>query len=69
MLETNIGFDTAWWAVLTAVIPLIIIMPIGPLIYFYLRSLLQAKWMFTKSNQRHFYLVILDFIPALLATT
>lgn len=68
MLETNIGFDTTWWEILTAVIPLIIIMPIGPLIYFYLRSLLQAKWAFTKSDRRHFYLVILDFIPALLST-
>lgn len=67
MLETDVGFDGLLWDILTAVVPMIIIMPIGPLVYFYSRSLSFPKQVFTRLDRRHFYWTILDFIPAILA--
>ena len=47
------------------VVPLIIIMPLGPLIYFYIQSSLDANFKFTKKHRRHFYPVIIDVVPQL----
>lgn len=67
LLETNIGFNTTWWDILTAIVPMTIIMPIGPLIFFYLRDLLSPGTKFTRSDRRHFYPLVLDLIPEILA--
>ncbi len=67
LLETNIGFNTTWWDILTAIVPMTIIMPIGPLIFFYVRDLLAPNTKFTRFDRRHFYPLILDLIPELLA--
>ena len=46
--------------VLSAVIPLIIAMPIGPLVYFYVGSLLEPEF---RLSRRHFYPVAIDLFP------
>ncbi len=46
-------------------VPLVIVMPIGPLIYFYIRSFLDPGLPVTKKERRHFYTIIIDFVPAL----
>jgi len=48
---------------LEALIPLVIIMPIGPLIYFYVKAILNPEFKLSKSNRPHFYSTLLDFIP------
>ncbi|GAB4048217.1 helix-turn-helix domain-containing protein [Spirosoma litoris] len=40
--------------------PLIIAMPIGPLIYFYTKSMLDPAFQFGKTERRHFYPAVLD---------
>ncbi len=54
--------------VLSAIIPLVIIMPLGPLIYFYVRAGLDDGFVFTKKMRLHFYLALFDIIPQLVAT-
>ncbi len=48
-------------------IPMIIIMPVGPLIYFYVRSFSNPAFEFKKKYRRHFYSAIIDFVPYLTA--
>lgn len=49
--------------VLQVIVPLVVIMPIGPLIYFYIRALLNPEDTITRKDKRHFYTVLLDLIP------
>ncbi len=50
-----------------ALVPLIIVMPMGPLIYFYIKSSLEPNFKITKKQRFHFYPVIIDIIPQLAA--
>ena len=52
---------------LESVIPLVIIMPIGPLIYFYIQAILNPKFKLNKANRPHFFGILLDIIPNLTA--
>jgi AraC-like DNA-binding protein len=46
-------------------IPLVIAMPIGPLLYFYIQSSLDSNFKVTKKLRFHFYPVIIDLVPSL----
>ena len=48
-------------------IPLVIIMPFGPLLYFYIQSSLGSNFRLTKKLRAHFYPVIIDLVPQLTA--
>jgi len=48
-------------------IPMIIVMPMGPLIYFYIRSLSDPAFVLNKKYRAHFYPVLIDFFPYLTA--
>jgi hypothetical protein len=56
-----------WLQLASAVIPMVIVMPIGPLLYFYTQSLLQPEFKLTKKYKRHFFPVIIDLVPYLTA--
>ncbi|MVM29453.1 helix-turn-helix domain-containing protein [Spirosoma sp. HMF4905] len=49
-----------WVIFVLDLIPLIIAMPIGPLVYFYTKSMLDPAFQFGKSERRHFYPTVLD---------
>lgn len=53
--------------ILSYIIPMVIIMPLGPLIYFYIRSLSDPSFVFSRKYRFHFYPVIIDIIPQLAA--
>ena len=48
---------------LALVVPLVIVMPIGPLIYFYIRSLIFPAKTLQKSELIHFGPVLIDLVP------
>lgn len=48
-------------------IPLIIVMPFGPLLYFYVRSVTDPDFRLTRKDRRHFWPVVVDVVPQLLA--
>jgi AraC-like DNA-binding protein len=57
----NIGFsNTQIGSLVDAFVPFIIIMPVGPLIYFYLKAELLADFKIGQKERRHFYPVIID---------
>ena len=55
-----------WWtsstvgSLLSALLPLIVVMPLGPLAYFYIRSLEEPDFRLTKAYRPHFYPVVID---------
>ena len=53
-------------SIISALTPKIIIMPIGPLIYFYIRNCIDPRFIFTPRHRRHFYPIIIDFVPQLI---
>ena len=50
-----------------AFIPLIIIMPAGPLVFFYTKTLLDPEYTLSKKDSRQFYTIILDLLPNIIA--
>ena len=48
-------------------VPLVIIMPIGPLLYFYVKSVTTPDFRLTRKEGWHFLPVILDIVPQLAA--
>jgi AraC-like DNA-binding protein len=58
-----------WWngstvgSVVSALLPLVMAMPLGPLAYFYIRSLEEPDFRLTKARRRHFYPVAIDWLP------
>lgn len=49
---------------LSQLLPLILVMPLGPLIYFYLQSCLDPSFQIGKKHKFHFYPVIIDLAPS-----
>ena len=57
----NIGFTyTQIGALVDAFVPFMIIMPVGPLIYFYCQAELSSNFKIDRKHRRHFYSVIVD---------
>jgi AraC-like DNA-binding protein len=52
--------DTPIGNLLSAIIPLVIVMPVGPLIYFYIRSCLEPEFRMSRKYRPHFYSVVID---------
>ena len=55
--------SNSFWDVVQAVVPLVVVMPVGPLVYFYIRALVIPSYTSTRVDRRHFYTVILDLLP------
>jgi len=60
-------FDSALLRFIADLLPLVMIMPIGPLIYFYVQSSLDPAFRVRKKQKRHFLPVIVDLVPSLVA--
>lgn len=61
----NTGFfdSTATLRVVAAIIPLVITMPMGPLIYFYIRANLDPGFILKKQHRLQFYTGVIDVVP------
>lgn len=66
-LETGVLPSTYAWKVVSEIIPLTIVMPLGPLVYFYSLSLNQPSFQLTKTYYPHFYSIGIDLLPSMLA--
>jgi len=49
-----------WVNLISSVIPLVIVMPVGPLIYFYIKSCTDPAFSLQRKDRIHFYPVIID---------
>ncbi len=53
--------------VIFSMVPLVIVMPLGPLLFFYIRSTLEPDFVLTGKYRIYFYPVILDLVPQITA--
>lgn len=62
LMSLAVGFPRTnrWVSLAFELLPFIMTMPIGPLIYFYTKSMLDASFRLGKRERRHFYPVVLD---------
>jgi len=66
-------FNQTWYQssrffqLLAAVMPMIIVMPLGPLLFFYTKSSLNPNFKLSRRDKIQFYPIIIDFFPALTA--
>ena len=58
-------FDSDLLRLMAYIIPLVMVMPFGPLVYFYVRSSLDPAFTLTKKQRVHFYPLIIDLVPSL----
>lgn len=64
-------FESPWFTnnpvlnLLGNLIPLVIIMPVGPLLYFYVRSSMEPSFRLSKKQRLHFLSVVIDVVPEL----
>ena len=49
--------------ILSRIFPLVVVMPMGPLLYFYTRSSLDSGFRLSRRQRLHFYPVLLDLLP------
>ena len=62
-------FNQNWYAsshsfqLFAAVMPMVIIMPLGPLLFFYTKASLDPGFKLSKKHKPHFYPVIIDLLP------
>lgn len=60
-LAVGIPVANRWVSFALDLLPLIMVMPLGPLIYFYAKSVLDPAFQLGKSERRQFYPVVLDW--------
>ena len=66
-LALSIPLPNRWMSLALDLIPLIMVMPLGPLIYFYAKSVLDPAFNIGRTERRHFYPVVLDWGGNLIA--
>jgi AraC-like DNA-binding protein len=63
--EDNNWFGSNILRFIADIIPLVVVMPFGPLMYFYVQSVVAPSFKLTKKHRPHFYSVIIDLVPTL----
>ncbi len=58
-----VEFQSTILVILGAILPLVVIMPIGPLVYFYVKTILYPDFRLNKKDRTHFYTVLIDLVP------
>ena len=58
-------FDSPVLRLMASIIPLVIVMPFGPLMWFYVQSVLDPSFRISRKQRVHFYPVIVDLVPSL----
>ncbi|MDF2188127.1 helix-turn-helix domain-containing protein [Paraflavitalea sp. CAU 1676] len=67
MYQESFLYTTTIGGFIDAFIPRMIIMPIGPLLYFYIRASVEPGFRWEKKYRKHFYSVVLDLMPHMVA--
>ncbi len=73
LASLNIYLNTQPWfansyslQIFHALVPWVMVMPIGPLIYFYLRSYIKGDKQLSMNDKRQFYPVLIDILPQII---
>lgn len=67
--------DASWlkirgvWTILADAVPLLVVMPMGPLIWFYVQASMDPSFTFSRKHYIHFCPVLIDLIPYTMVLT
>jgi AraC-like DNA-binding protein len=67
MEQEKFLYSSTLGGLIGAFIPLMIIMPLGPLLYFYIRASMEPDFRLQKQHRKHFLTTLLDILPQLAA--
>ena len=65
LMNINIKENSIFWGIFSLVVPLVIVMPLGPLIYFYVQAFCLKDFKLDRTHRIHFYPVLIDLFPGL----
>ncbi len=68
-LAVGVPIPNPWVGLLLDLLPLFVIMPLGPLMYFYSKSMLDPAFQLGRQERRHFYPAVLDLGAPLIIWT
>ncbi len=63
LMEMGARYSNSFWAMIEVYVPFVLAMPIGPLIFFYVKANLNSTFRINSSDRIHFYPLILDLVP------
>ena len=66
-LEKNWFHQSLLSSIIDAFVPMIVVMPVGPLLFFYVKASLNPQFELTKKDRLHFCTIIIDLVPQLTA--
>ena len=66
-LEKNWFQGSIFGSIVDAFVPMIVVMPIGPLMFFYVKTSLNPQYTLTKKDRLQFYPAIVDLVPQITA--
>jgi AraC-like DNA-binding protein len=66
LMNTGLRYYSPGWSVFAEVFPFIIVLPIGPLIYFFTLSFRSSQWKIKPQQYWHFAPFMIDLLPQLL---
>lgn len=66
LMQIGIKYSSSTWMTISRVVPFFVVMPIGPLIYFYVRSFSSNGDQFSGKHLWHFAPVAFDIVPQIL---
>lgn len=66
-MEKNWFHVSMFMSIVDAFVPMIVIMPIGPLLFLYVKTSLNPEYTLTKKDRLQFYPVVIDLIPQITA--
>lgn len=64
LLETDSGSHSLFVQIAWSVVPLLFVMPVGPLILFYIKALDDPDFRLTRKHIKHFYPIVIDIVPS-----
>jgi hypothetical protein len=64
-LNRQAWFQSGFFQTLDVLIPLVVIMPVGPILYFYQCAVLDPEFKLTKTQRLHFAPVLIDLVPSI----
>lgn len=65
--EYHQWFGSSWLRFFSQLLPLIVVMPLGPLMYFYVQSFNDPEFKLTPQRRRHFWPVVIDLVSPVAA--
>jgi AraC-like DNA-binding protein len=68
LMQLGIKHTSPTWLTISQIVPFFIVMPIGPLIYFYVRSFSSLNHSVAKTSAWHFIPIVFDVTPQILFT-